>query len=71
MLMLATAATVEKARLLLKFVKNDFRLTMREDRLNGLMLLYIHKDIVLEYETLINHFANKYQREILLVNPLE
>ena len=71
MLMLTTAATVEKARLLLKFVKNDFRLTMREDRLNGLMLLYIHKDIVLEYETLINHFANKYQREILLVNLLE
>ena len=71
MLMLATAATVEKARLLLKFVKNDFRLTMRKDRLNGLMLLYIHKDIVLEYETLINHFANKYQREILLVNLLE
>ena len=42
MLMLATAATVEKARLLLKFVKNDLRLTMREDRLNGL-LFYIHK----------------------------
>ena len=71
MLMPATAATIEKARLLLKFVKNDLRLTMRENRLNGLMLLYIHKDIVLDYETIINHFANKHQREMLLVNPLE
>lgn len=31
---------------------------MREDRLNGPMLIYIHKDMILDYEVITNEFAN-------------
>ena len=31
---------------------------MTEDRLNGLMLIYIHKDMILDYEIITNEFAN-------------
>lgn len=44
---------------------------MAEDCLNDLMLLFIHKNIVLDYEAIINDFANKRPRKKLLVNPLE
>ena len=44
---------------------------MRKDRSNGLMLFDIHKDLVLDYEIIINLFANKYQRKMLMVHPLE
>ena len=54
-----------------KFVKNDLFSTMRKDRSNGLMLFDIHKDLVLDYEIIINLFANKYQRKMLMVYPLE
>ena len=47
MLIPATAATFERAHSSLKFVKNDLRSTMSEDRMNALMLLSIHKDLSL------------------------
>lgn len=31
---------------------------MTEDCLNGLMLIYIHKDMILDYEIITNEFAN-------------
>ena len=58
MLMPATVATAERANSPLKFVKNDFCSTMTEDRLNGPILFYIHKNIILEYEIITNDFAN-------------
>ena len=71
MLIAATTATVEKVHYLIKFVKNDLFSTMRKDRSNGLMLFDIHKDLVLDYEIIINLFANKYQRKMLMVHLLE
>ena len=38
--------------------------------MNALMLLYIHKDLSLNYDQIINDFARRNPREILLVNPL-
>ena len=67
----ATAARVERAHLSLQFVKNDLCSTMTADCLIDLMLLFIYKNIVLDYEAIINDFANKYPRKKLLVNPLE
>ena len=54
MLIPATAATVERA-FWLKFVKNDLRSAMSEDRVNVLMLLYIHKD----YGQIIDDFNRR------------
>ena len=39
-----TSATVERSNSSLRFVKSGFRSTMRENRLNALLLLFIHKD---------------------------
>ena len=39
----ATAGTVERAQFSLKFVKNNLPPAISEDRMNVLILLYIHK----------------------------
>ena len=70
MLIPATAATVERAHSSLKFVKNDQRSTMSEDGMNALMLLYIHKDLSLNCDEVIDDFARRNPRIMLLVNPL-
>ena len=67
----ATAGTVEKAHFLLKFVKNDPRSTMLEGRMNALMLFHIHNDLCLNYDQVIDEFARRSPRKMLLVNPLE
>ena len=59
MLIPATAATVERAHSSLKFVKNDLRSTMSEYRMNALMSLYIHKDLSLNYDQIIDDFAGR------------
>lgn len=41
---------------------------MIEDRF---MLLFIHKDIVLDYETIIKNFVSKNACKMLLANTLE
>ena len=43
MLIPATAGTVERAQFSLKFVKNNLPPAISEDRMNVLILLYIHK----------------------------
>ena len=55
----ATAATVERAHS-----------AMSEDCMNALMLLYIHKDLYLSYDQVIDDFDRRNPRKMLLVNPL-
>ena len=43
---------------------------MGQERLNALMLLYIHKDIALDYDAVIDIFARKNPRKMLFLNPL-
>ena len=69
MLIPSTAATIE-TRHSLKFVKNDLHSTMSEDCMNALMLLYIHKDLSLNYDQIIDDLARRNPRKILLVHPL-
>ena len=70
MLIPAIAATVERAHSLFKFLKNDLRSTMSEDRMNALMLLHIHKDLSLNYDQVIDDFPRRNPRKMLLVNTL-
>ena len=37
---------------------------MREDRLNTLLLLFIHKDIALDYDAIIDDYAKRNQRRM-------
>ena len=49
-------ATVERSNSSLRFVKSGFSSTMREDRLNALLLLFVHKDIALDYDAIIDDY---------------
>ena len=65
-----TSASVERANSSLDFVLTDRRSTMGQDRLNDLILLYAHKDIQLDYEQLVDTFAARLPRRMLLRDPL-
>ena len=65
-----TSATVERGNSSLHFVKSYFRSTMGEERLNALLLLFIHRDIPLDYEAAVDEFANRYPRRMTFINTL-
>ena len=43
---------------------------MGEERLNAFSLAYIHRDTFLDYNKIIDIYASKYPRRMLLTNPL-
>ena len=43
---------------------------MSEDRFNALLLLYVHRDIKLNYKKIIDMYAMHYPRRIVLKNLL-
>ena len=65
----STAAT-ERSHSGLQIVKTKLQSTMGQQRLNALMLLYIHKDIQINYPKIIDIYANRYPRRMLFKNPL-
>jgi len=52
-----TTATGERSFSALKLIKTYLRTSMQEDRLNASALLYINKDIKLDYSQVIDQFA--------------
>ena len=57
-----TTCSSERSFSALKHLKSYLRSTMVESRLNGLAALYIHKDIVLNKEAVINEFSKDNRR---------
>ena len=55
----------------LQIVKSKLHSDMGEERLNALMLLYVHKDIVLNYNKLFDIYANRYPRRSRILNPMK
>ena len=43
---------------------------MGEERRNAFSLVRIHRDIFLDYDKIIDIYASKYPRRVLLINPL-
>jgi len=68
---LVTSATVERSNSSLYFVKSGFTSTTREDRLNTLLLLFIHKDMALDYDAIIDDDAKCNQRRVTFIIPLQ
>ena len=60
-----TTASNERCFSSLKYLKNYLRSSMTERRLGGLAQLYLNKDILLNYDTIIDEFA-KVNRRIKL-----
>ena len=44
---------------------------MGEDRLNALLLLFIHKDVALDYDAIIADYAKRNQRRMIFIIPLQ
>ena len=65
-----SASGVERANFSLKFIKNASRSTMGEDRFNALILMYEHYDLELDSESIIDKYAKRHPRKMLLLNPL-
>ena len=66
----STAAT-ECSHSCLKIVKSKLQSNMGEEKLNALMLLYVHKDIGLDYNKAIDIYANRYPRRMIFLNPMK
>ena len=66
-----STAAVERSHSNLKIVKSKLQSRMGEGRLNALMLLYIHKDIELDYNKIIDRYAKKYPHRMRFSNPLQ
>ena len=58
-----------KANSTLQHLRTDFWNMMGEERLNALSLVYTHRDIFL-YDKIIDIYASKYSRRMLLINRL-
>ena len=65
------SASVERSNSSLRFVKNVYRSTMGEERLNALLLLFIHKDIPLNYYSIIDEYVRCEPRRMNFINPLQ
>lgn len=59
-------ASAERSFSTLKLIKNYLRNSMSQDRLNGLALLNIHRDININIDELIDRFAALHDRRIIL-----
>ena len=71
MIIPVSTATVERSHSGLKIVKSKLQSTMGEGRLNALMLLYVHKDITLDYGKIIDIYANRYPHRMRFLNPMQ
>ena len=65
-----TSAGVECANSAIKLVKMAMWSAMHWDRLNGLLLMYVHRDIEVNYDWAIDSYAQKHPRRMLFLNPL-
>ena len=52
---------------MLKLVKSPLRSSMGQDRLNGLAMLYYHRDVLLTPEEVVDEFANRHPRRMNMI----
>ena len=66
-----SAASCERSISTLRYLKNYLRSTMGQVRLNGLALMYSHRDINLDLEKIVDLFANLHPRRMRMANILQ
>ena len=65
----ATNTIVEKLNSALRYIKNIYRKSTSEPRLNVLTLMYVHRYIKLDYDKIIDFFVTKHPRGMVLILP--
>ena len=71
LVMPVSTAAAERSHSSLKIVKSKLLSRIGEGRLNALMLLYVHKDIELDYNKIIDRYTKKYPCHMRFSNPLQ
>jgi hypothetical protein len=61
-----TTCTAERSFSVLRLIKNHLRSTMGNDRLNGLALLSIHKNVKLDYDSVVAEYTRKFNTRVRL-----
>ncbi len=64
----STSCSCERSISRLRVLDTYLRSTMKEERLNGLALLAIHREIDIDYEEILDIFARKYPHRLRLLN---
>jgi len=64
------AASVERSHSALRHVKTDKRANTGQDGMVALLLLFVHRDIPVDYEKVIDKFASAHPRRMTFLNPL-
>ena len=55
----ATTATNERSFIALRYLKTYLRFTTKEDCLNGLVLLFVHRDLNINFKHVVDEFSRK------------
>ena len=72
LLLHVTSAQADRAHSALKCIKTDHRNAMGEQRRNALFLLYVHRYIRLNYDTVVDMYAMRHARRMVVFsNPLQ
>lgn len=66
-----TSCTCERSHSSLKTIKTRLRSTMGNARLTGLALMYIHRDVKISPEEIIDEFAKRHPRKMQLHNIMK
>ena len=64
-----TSVECERSISSLRFIKTYLRTTMGEARLNGLALMYIHRDIECDIDSVVDEFGRRNPQRMKLCNP--
>ena len=51
-------------------LSNTHYWNLHHERVNALLLIYIHRDIFLDFDEIIDIYASKYSKRMLLINLL-
>ncbi|XP_047124132.1 52 kDa repressor of the inhibitor of the protein kinase-like [Hydra vulgaris] len=65
-----TTCTCERSLSALKRIKTSLRNSMTDDRLNGIFMLHIHRDVEIDLNIVVDEFATAFPRRIEFKNIL-
>lgn len=66
-----TSCSAERSFSGLKRIKSAIRSSMTTERLSGLTLLHLHRDIPIDIQTAIDEFSRRHPRQLQMSNILD
>ncbi len=66
-----TSASVERSTSALNSLQTVYHSPITEERLNALLLVYVQKDIELDYRAIVDAYARLEPRRMSFINPMQ